>query len=127
MSTTRTPAEHTTEVFIDAIVGDDHYPAGAVFIDATLDDFGRVLYAAVREDRPVVIVLPTCEEIVLEPKAGVARRLLRRALVLRWRRALDAMGPLVDPAGEDFDFPLESRVSAGYTSRLHGRMPAHAA
>jgi len=58
----------TTERFIAACLGEgDHYPNGAVFLDAEASFTGKALLRNIREGRPAVVVFADGLERVIQP------------------------------------------------------------
>ncbi len=119
------PLDLATEATLRAIDAPERYPSNASFIAATLPSFDAHFHRLISEGRPIVVVLPDGEEVLLKPRPGL-QRLLRQASqalnkLLPFARPGDA-GPLVSDgaAGEPFDIALPRLSVAGYEVHLHG-------
>ena len=119
------PLDRATESALRAIDAPDRYPSGTSFIAADLPSFDAHFRRVTAEGRPVVVVLPDGEELLLQPRTGL-RRLVGRARqalagILPAGRPSDA-GPLVrnGAPGEPFDVSLMRLSVAGYDTHLHG-------
>jgi hypothetical protein len=119
------PLDRATESVLRAIDAPERYPSGASFIAADLPSFDSHFRRATGEGRPVVVVLPDGEELLLRPRPGLHSLIRRgwRALGRRlpFARSLDA-GPLVDDGvpGEPFEIALPRLSVAGYEAHLLG-------
>jgi hypothetical protein len=131
-STPITPPLHRTiQSVLGAVAAPDRYPSGTSFIAADLPSFDSHFRRAISEERPVVVVLPDGDELLIEPRDDGFSRILRRA-----RRVLAGVtfvrftskfrsrytGPLTSGGapGEPFDVPLVRLSVAGYETHLHG-------
>lgn len=119
------PLDRATESALRAIDAPDRFPSGTSFIAADLPSFDAHFRRVTAEGRPVVVVLPDGEELLLQPRPGL-RRLAGRARqallrISRATRSSDA-GPLVHSGapGEPFDVSLMRLSVTGYEAHLHG-------
>ena len=67
------PLDRATESALRAIDAPDRYPSGTSFIAADLQSFDAHFRRVTAEGRPVVVVLPDGEELLLAPRQGVSR------------------------------------------------------
>lgn len=120
------PVDRAVESALASIDTPDRYPSGTSFIAADLPSFDAHFRRVTSEGRPVVVVLPDGDEVMLQPRrggfppiAGRALRALTRILSATRRRDT---GPLVHNGapGEPFDVPLMRLSVAGYDTHLHG-------
>jgi uncharacterized protein with von Willebrand factor type A (vWA) domain len=125
------PLDRAIESVLGAVAAPDRCPSGASFIAADLPSFHSHFRRAISEDRPVVVVLPDGDELLIEPRSDGFSRIVRRArrmfagTAFAWLaptpRPRDA-GPLIRSGarGEPFDVPLVRLSVAGYDTHLHG-------
>lgn len=120
------PVDRAIESALDAIDTPDRYPLGTSFIAADLPSFDTHFRRVTSEGRPVVVVLPDGDEVLLQPRHGTLLRIVGRALhalsrILSATRPHDA-GPLVGNGvpGEPFDVPLMRLSVTGYETHLYG-------
>jgi hypothetical protein len=125
------PLDRTIQSVLGAVAAPDRYPSGASFIAADLPSFHSHFRRAISEGRPVVVVLPDGDELLIEPRSDGLSRILRRARRMLARTALARLAPTSRPRdigplirsgarGEPFDVPLVRLLVAGYETHLHG-------
>jgi hypothetical protein len=75
------PLDRTIQSVLGAVAAHGRYPSGTSFIAADLPSFYDHFHRAIREARPVVVVLPDGDELLIKPRSdGFGRfwRLARR-------------------------------------------------
>lgn len=119
------PMDRAVEATVKALEDPDRYPSGTSFLAADLPSFDAHFRRITDEGRPIVVVLPDGEELVLQPgRHRLARRIAR---VLKpfagfmGKRSADS-GPLVGGGapGEPFEVSLIRLSAIGYEASLHG-------
>lgn len=125
-STAPSPVDRAVESALASIDAPDRYPSGTSFIAADLPSFDAHFRRVTNEGRPVVVVLPDGDEVLLQPRRGSVPHIVRRtfralARMLSVSRPGDS-GPLVGNGapGEPFDVPLMRLSVTGYETHLHG-------
>lgn len=125
ISIARSPEHRAIDATLAAIGEPDRYPNGTSFLAADLPSFDEHFRRITRERRPVVVVLPDGDEVLLTPNRRLSRlaidRLFGSLAGFLGRRSSDR-GPLVGTGapGEPFDIPLVRLAATGYETRLHG-------
>jgi hypothetical protein len=125
------PLDRTIQSVLGAVAVPGRYPSRTSFIAAELPSFHDHFRRAIREVRPVVVVLPDGDELLVEPRSdgfGRLSRLTRRMLagtVFTWLASsvrTRPTGPLIRSGarGEPFDVPLVRLSVAGYDTHLYG-------
>jgi hypothetical protein len=125
-SAASSPVDRAVESALDAIDAPERYPSGTSFIAADLPSFDSHFRRVTSEGRPIVVVLPDGDELLLRPRQD-ASRILTRALrtlarILSTTQPPPNTGPLIRDGGpgEPFDVPLTRLSAAGYEAHLHG-------
>ncbi len=85
------PLDRATEATLRAIDAPERYPPNASFIAADLPSFDAHFHRLTSEGRPVVVVLPDGEELLLKPRPGL------QSLISRSSRALKRLLPFARP------------------------------
>jgi len=125
------PLDRAIESVLGAVAAPDRYSFGTSFIAADLPSFHSHFRRAISEGRPVVVVLPDGDELLIEPRSDGFSRILRRARRMLAGTALAWLAPTSRPhdtgplirsgaGGEPFDVPLVRLSVAGYDTHLHG-------
>ncbi|MGH2880967.1 MAG: hypothetical protein ACRDK4_15340 [Solirubrobacteraceae bacterium] len=119
------PMDRAVEATLKALEDPDRYPSGTSFLAADLPSFDAHFRRITSEGRPIVVVLPDGEELLLQPgrhrlARGIAR-LLKPLLGFLGPRSSDS-APLVGSGapGEPFEVPLMRLSAVGYEASLHG-------
>jgi hypothetical protein len=125
-SAASSPVDRAIESALEAVDASDRYPSGTSFIAADLPSFDSHFRRVISEGRPIVVVLPDGDELLLKPRQERFPRTLMRAwraftAILSMNRPSDA-GPLIGDGapGEPFDVALMRLSVAGYEAHLHG-------
>jgi hypothetical protein len=125
-STASSPVDRAVHSALASVDMPDRYPSGTSFIAADLPSFDAHFRRVTSERRPIVVVLPDGEEVLLQPRHGGLARVVGRtfhalARRLSTHRSRDG-GPLVQNGapGEPFDIPLMRLSVAGYETHLYG-------
>ncbi|HEX5309222.1 MAG TPA: hypothetical protein VFW38_09110 [Solirubrobacteraceae bacterium] len=125
LDSAHTPEHRAIQATLKAIDEPDRYLDGTSFLAADLPSFDEHFRRLTRERRPVVVVLPDGDELLLTPhrrRSAAAIDRLFQSLTRFLDRGPSDQGPLVSTGvpGEPFDVPLVRLTAAGYETHLHG-------